>query len=323
MLPATCCTKSCPGLISSPLDGWSRWLVPTVALGAALTFAVFLLLLAQPWFAAAAVFGGLAAFSFLHRKPPGPTLPDEPLVAGPDYSLVGSALGLSREPTSLTTSEGSLLIMNAAYRERFGGTLAPLDLAADDQARQGLQLAKSMAWRDGAGCVTGISTVVGLSPVEVERVGSRSDLLLWRFPDPSPQDPLARAAKGMDGIAGARLASAGIMGAVIDGKGKLLAANRTFRDRAAIPQADFENMTFGELVAVGEDQRMRLVTDGEGAVPLRAVHVPASAEEKEEPGHFCCSRIRKLLPRLAPQASRPCWMSCRSALLWSIATAAS
>ena len=275
-----------PRIDSTPLDGWSRWIVPTVALGAALTLAVFLLLLAQPWFAAAAMFGGLAAFSFLYRKPPAPTLPDEPLVIGPDYSLVGSALGFSREPTSLTTSEGSLLIINAAYRERFGGSAAPLDLAVDEQARQGLLLAKSMAWRDGAGCVAGISTSAGLSPVEVERVGSRSDLLLWRFPDPSPQDPLARAAKGMEGIAGARLASAGIMGAVVDGKGKLLAANRSFRDRALNPHEDPEQVTFGELVEVGEDQRMRLVADGDAAAPLRAVHVPASADGEGGAGTF-------------------------------------
>jgi two-component system cell cycle sensor histidine kinase/response regulator CckA len=89
-------------------------------------------------------------------------------VVGPDYSLVGSALGLSREPTALTTSEGSLLIVNAAYREHFGGTRPPLDLASDDQARQGLQLARSMAWRDGAGCVAGIATAEGISPVEVD-----------------------------------------------------------------------------------------------------------------------------------------------------------
>ena len=38
----------------------------------------------------------------------------------PDFSLLGSALGLSRDPTALTTSEGSVLIVNAAYRDRFG-----------------------------------------------------------------------------------------------------------------------------------------------------------------------------------------------------------
>lgn len=275
-----------PRIDSTPLDGWSRWLVSAVALGAALTLSVFLLLLRQPWFAAAAMFGGLAGFSFLHRKPPAPSLPDGPLVAGPDYSLVGSALGLSREPAALTTSEGALLIINAAYRERFGAACPPLDLAADDEANQGLQLAKSMAWRDGAGCVTGIKTKVGVSPVEVERVGTRSDLLLWRFPDPSPQDPLARAAKSIENVAGTRLAAAGIMAAVIDRKGKVIAANRAFRERALSHHVEGENVTFSELVDVGEDQRMRLAADGEAAAPLRAVHVPADPGGEGGAGTF-------------------------------------
>ena len=80
---------------------------------------------------------------------------------GPDYSLVGSALGLSRDPTALTTSEGSLLIVNAAYRDRFGGIVRRSRSAMDDEARQGLELASTMAWRDGAGCVAGIATERG------------------------------------------------------------------------------------------------------------------------------------------------------------------
>jgi two-component system cell cycle sensor histidine kinase/response regulator CckA len=42
-----------------------------------------------------------------------------------------------------------------------------LALAANDDARQGLELAQSMAWRDGAGCVAGIDTEAGTTPVEV------------------------------------------------------------------------------------------------------------------------------------------------------------
>ena len=90
-------------------------------------------------------------------------------------------MGLSGDPVALTDGEGTLLVVNPAYRERFGST-PPLQLAASDQARDALELAKSMAWRDGAGCVAGVETAAGTSQVEVDRVGTLNDLLLWRFP---------------------------------------------------------------------------------------------------------------------------------------------
>src|SRR5438045_9282422 len=140
-----------PRIGSTRLDGLGRWLVPGVVSGAAVTLAVLLLFIGQAYFAGAVVFGGLAAASIVHRRTMSPQGPAAPLFAGPDYSLVGAALALSREATALTSGEGSLLIVNPAYRERFGGTRVPLDLGNDDQARQGLQLARTMAWRDGAG----------------------------------------------------------------------------------------------------------------------------------------------------------------------------
>src|SRR5207237_10105552 len=98
----------------------------------------------------------------------------------------GWALGVSRDPAALTTSAGALLIVNAAYRERFGGGRPPLALGVDDEARDSLEMARAMASRDGAGCVAGIVTEASSSPVEVEQVGTHGDLLPWRLPDPSP-----------------------------------------------------------------------------------------------------------------------------------------
>src|SRR5689334_20237573 len=102
-----------PPIDSTRLDGWGRWLVPAVVVGAAVTAAFLLLLLGQLWFAAGAIFAGLAGAAYLYlRDPSGASAPVETLVAGPDFSLVGSALSLSREPVALTSSEGSLLIVN-------------------------------------------------------------------------------------------------------------------------------------------------------------------------------------------------------------------
>ena len=275
-----------PRIESTRLEGWERWLVPALIVAATLTFAVILLLLGQPLFAGAALFAGLAGAVFAHLKTPAGAQASETLVVGPDFSLVGSALALSREPTALTSSEGSLLIVNPAYRERFGGSQPPLELGADDQAQQGLQLAKSMAWRDGAGCVAGVVTKAGSSPVEVERVGAQGELLLWRFPDPRPVDALTGAVRNLQGPAGERLGAAGVMAAVVDGKGRLLAANRLFQERALRSDPIKATVHFGELVEIGEDQRMRLITEGQSSAPLRAVHVPVDSDAHGGEGTF-------------------------------------
>src|SRR4051812_26740903 len=264
-----------PRIESTPLDGWGRGLASALIVAAGVSVALLLLVVAQPGFAALAVLIGFAGGVWAYFKPPRAGSVVEPLVVGPDFSLVGSALGLSRDPTALTTSEGSVLIVNAAYRERFAGNRPPLALASDDEARQGLELARTMAWRDGAGCVAGITTSAGSSPVEVERIGAVEELLLWRFPDPSPPDPLTSAVKRLEGVTGERLANAGVMAAVVDAKGKVLAANPPFRERALAAGQDPLKSRFGDLVEIGEGEHMRLINEGEAGHWLRAVHVPA------------------------------------------------
>ncbi|HEX4799678.1 MAG: response regulator [Myxococcales bacterium] len=276
-----------PAIEAGPLDGWGRWLMPALVLGAAVTLALLLAIAGAPLIAWAAVtVAGVAVSAFAYARD-GARKRDTPaLVVGPDYSLIGSALGLSSDPVALTTGEGSLLVVNASYRERFGSARPPLELAANEDARHGLELAQSMAWRDGAGCVAGVATSAGTSPVEVERVGSLGDLLLWRFPEPPGADPLTSAAKRIDGVVGERLAGAGVLAAVVDGNGTVLAANRPFAERAIAPDEKLGTSRFSDLVELGEDGQMRLVAEGEGAQGHRAVHVPLDLNGEEGAGTF-------------------------------------
>jgi two-component system cell cycle sensor histidine kinase/response regulator CckA len=264
-----------PSIDSNRLDGWGRWLAPALTIGAGVTAALLLLLLGQALLAAVAAAAAVAGAAFAHAKAPGAAPASPPLIVGPDYSILGSALGLSLDPTALTTSEGSVLIVNTAYRERFGGNQPPLSLAADDEARQGLELARTMAWRDGAGCVAGIATRAGTTPVEVERVGAHGEHLLWRFPQAPLPDPLTTAVKRVQSVAGERFARARIMAAVVDDNGRVMAANRLFLDRASVPDQTIPGARFTDLVVIGDEDQMRLIADGESAGPLRAVHVPA------------------------------------------------
>ena len=263
-----------PRIDSTPLDGWGPWLVPVLIAAAAFSATLVILFLGYPlvWALPVLVIAAGAAILLLPRA--STQTVTEPLVGGPDYSLVGSALSLSRDAVALTNGEGSLLVVNGAYRERFG-TTPPLALAGDDEARDGLKLAQSMAWRDGAGCVAGIETSAGSSPVEVERVGARNDLLLWHFPQGPLPDPLAVSIRRIEGPIGERLSTAGVASAVVDDKGRILAANRLFAERAVGPDQTLQNARFTDFVEVGEDEQMRLLAEGDSARPVHAVHVPS------------------------------------------------
>jgi len=275
-----------PRIDATPLDGWGRWLIPAIIAAAAVTVAFVLFLLGFRSLAVAVLVAGAIGAGLAMRERHEPAQSIQPISGGgPDFSLMGSALGLSRDPVALTASDGKLLVVNGAYRERFGGT-PPSALAASDQAGEGLRLAQSMAWRDGAGCVAGIETIAGTSPVEVERAGTANDLLLWRFPEPPPPDPLSVAAKRIEGTIGDRLAGAGVLGAVVDAKGTILAANSLFADRAIGSDQQVSRTRFHDLVEIGDDDQMRLLAEGEGAQPVRAVHVPVDPMGDSGAGTF-------------------------------------
>jgi len=273
-----------PHIDSSPLDGWSRWLAPILLVAAALTAAALLLAAGFAIVGGAALIAGAVAAVFMLRRAEVAQQPTLPLTTSPDYSLVGSALGLSRDPVALTDGDGSLLVVNTSWRDRFAGT-PPLEVAADEEAERGLKLAQSMAWRDGAGCVAAIRTKTGTNPVEVERVGGRSDLLLWRFPASSPPDPLSAATRRIDGAAGQRMSASGVLAAVVDANGAVVAANRIFSERALGAGQLLEGSRFADLVEIGEDQRAHLVHDAEGG-PLRAVHIPLDSSVEGGAGTF-------------------------------------
>src|SRR3954452_18097401 len=274
-----------PRIDSTPLDGWSRWLAPALIGAAGITAGVGMLLVGQAAVAAAVVFAATIGAIFSLRNSAPPRIVSGPLIQGPDYSLVGSALGLSRDPVALTNRDGSLLVVNTAYRERFG-TTPPLQVAENEEALQGLKLAQTMAWRAGAGCVAGIETSAGSSPVEVDRAGGQNDLLLWRFPATALPDPLAVSIRRIDGMIGQRLGEAHVAAAVVDERGAILAANALFNDRALGPDHRLQNVRFGDLVEIGEDEQMRFVVEGEAAHPVRAVHVPADHTGKSGAGTF-------------------------------------
>jgi two-component system cell cycle sensor histidine kinase/response regulator CckA len=278
-----------PSIDVTPLDGASRWLVPALVGGAALTGALLAWMLGSSLgaglFAAAGLVGvAVAALAGKRARPLAPEVGC--LNLSPDYSIVGSTLGLSKEPAALTDSEGGLLVANGAYRERFGGASPPLGLGTDEDASHSLQVAMSMARRDGGGCVAGIATASGTTAVEVERVGSSGDLLLWRFPQPAAPDPMIAAAKLLAGPVGDRLSATGLLAALVDGDGMLIAANRSFAGRAVPIDREVDRLRFTDLVEFSDDGTVKLLADGESARPMQAVHIPVDPRQENGAGTF-------------------------------------
>lgn len=262
-----------PTIDSTPLDGWDRWLVPGLLLAAAITAGAIILAAGIPAWWAVLAFALAGVLSLLLWPRSVSEAPSVPLVPGPDYALLGSAFSLSHDPVALTDRDGALLIANATYRETFGSA-APGSLGLDDESQRGLELAHGMARRDGAGCVTGIRTGAGTRPVEVERVGTAQDVLIWHFPGPAAPDGLAMAARRIEGETGNRLAAAGVASAVVDDGGTILAANALFAERSATPRQSVRERRLAELVDVGADHQMRFEAEGESALPVRAIHLP-------------------------------------------------
>jgi two-component system cell cycle sensor histidine kinase/response regulator CckA len=155
----------------------------------------------------------------------------------------------------------------------------------DADSRHGLEVARSMAWRDGAGCAARIQTAKGQAAIEIERVGAHGDLLLWRFPRPAPIDPMTVASKWLSGATGERLGAAGVLAALVDDDGILVSGNRLFRERA-LGDAMLGAERFTTLVDISDDGQVRLVAEGEAAPPMRLVHVPVDPRKGGKSGTF-------------------------------------
>jgi len=260
---------------AEPLYSGTRWLLSALVAAAAVSAALLLWMIGEPRIAGMVVLGGLIFVGILtvlerRTRPVVLTLP----VELPDYAMVGSALALAGDAAALTDGEGQLVMANTLYRERFRGAYPPMTLGSDEDARDLLETARAMAWRDGSGCVANVATATGRVAVEVQRVGAGGNLLMWRFPRAAQPDLLLLAAKRIAGATGERLANAGVLAALIDKEGRLLAANKPFTDRALARGQTGEDLRFTDLVDVRDDGHLRLLAEGENARPLRSVHVP-------------------------------------------------
>jgi two-component system cell cycle sensor histidine kinase/response regulator CckA len=178
-----------------------------------------------------------------------------------DLALLRATLDASAEPTAITDLRGRLLAANEAGA-------AALDGGDFDKAMEA-------ARRDGVATLDHRELAV-----EIRRAGAALDRLIWRFSRRASHDPRADARPLTTGNAGERFAAAGVMTALVDAEGNLLAANRAFAARAF---GDGEGdapagAALVDLLAVADDGRIFFAREGKEGGALRLVQVPFAGD---------------------------------------------
>ena len=270
-----------PLLDSLPEEEGSRWLVPGLTLAAVVSGAVLLFAAGRPLFAAgfiAFVALVLAIAWWIDRSERGEAAATPvshlPLSLGapPDMVIVAAAMSLSEEPAALTDVSGRPVSLNPAWRKRFGET-NPFDLVEKGKPADDLRHARDKALREGEAVARAIGGDGPPLDLEVRRIGDGEPLLLFHVATASKPDLLQVAAKRVAGSTGSRLASAGVLAALVDDRGYLLAANKPFSVRA-VGERPRKRPLFSDLVQTAEDGQLRLASEGEQGPLMRAVHVP-------------------------------------------------
>jgi two-component system cell cycle sensor histidine kinase/response regulator CckA len=270
---------------TEPLDGGLRWLVPGLVAAAAASGALLFYLVGQSLYAGVFLAGFVAmlvAAFVIDRR--GPKAIEVAPMLVPDVELVGAAMGLSADAAALTDEGGAVRSINPAFKARFQTARSPLDVGQGKKAGKLLAGLREAALRDGQ-AEREVAVDGGNATVRVTRAGAHKNLLLWQFAGAGQADPIDMAARRVAGTHGERLAAAGVLAALVDDDGQLMAANRLFADRAlGGSPAPNRPPPFSELVETSTEGLLRLLADGPDAKPLRAVHLPLDLDGESSAG---------------------------------------
>jgi len=187
-----------------------------------------------------------------------------------DLALLRAALD-SAAPSlalALTDAEGAPLCANRLWAEWFGGPSIPKALAP----------AARVARRDRQATIPPIAIAGHQVQGEIRLVGAGETHLLWRLARTGDDDLARDARRLIAGDAGRRMGEAGLMTAIVDSRGHILAANAAFALRAAGADGEGGAIEGSELVAhlmAAPSGQFHFTAEGKAAPPLRIVQVPA------------------------------------------------
>jgi two-component system cell cycle sensor histidine kinase/response regulator CckA len=230
---------------------------------------------------AAAFLAGLVGVGGLLLLVPRRRAAEAPADAAPAIDVALLRAALDGAPASvavaLTDGDGHVICGNRSWTTWFGGE-APGALAAIARA------ARRDREADIPHLVLGGHQVMG----EVALAGADESYLLWRLRRAGEADLDDEAKRLITGEAGRRMGEAGLMAAIVDASGTLLAANPAFALRAAGTDgesAPIEGSAFVDHLTASAGGQFHFTAEGKAAPPLRIVQIP-SAEAPEAPSVF-------------------------------------
>ncbi|HEX8534188.1 MAG TPA: response regulator [Allosphingosinicella sp.] len=258
---------------------WLTALAIIAALGSA---ALLLWAVRDPLFTAAFAaglvgLGAVLAFASSFRSAPASA------EAAPrtDIGLLRAAADSASGAVAITDTDGRLVCANSSYSDWFGGAAAPAELPLEGE-EESLAAAGAEARRDGNSARARLR-IHGLNlALAVERAGLGDTHLVWRFTRSDEVDLLREAQRLIGGQAGKRISEAGLMAALADAEGNLIAANQAFVARATgRPEAAISGTRLVDLIAVTEEGQFHFAGEPRGTAPLRIIQIPVT--EGEDP----------------------------------------
>jgi two-component system cell cycle sensor histidine kinase/response regulator CckA len=229
-------------------------------------------------FAAAFLAGLVAAGGVIAlRRPQAMAAPAAAAAMGADTALLRAALDHAPPGTALaiTDGEGVLVSANSTWSAWFVGAASPAELAQEGD-RPAVAAAIRAAHRDRSAIVPPL-TLAG-QPVRGDVAEIRGGHLLWRLKRGASADLASETKRLIAGEAGRRMGEAGVMTAIVDAAGTILAANGAFIARTAGVDGEprpVEGTPFVEHLAASPSGQFHFATEAKAAPPLRIIQIPA------------------------------------------------
>ena len=263
VLPPPAIAAAALGLVASAALTW--WILGGGAIGHA--FAALLLTLA------------LAAAPLVARARPAA---DTPVT---DVALLNAAFLDGIDATTIIDRRGKPVCVSTSYRTAFGGPAAPRDLPFDGDGSVRLSEGVRRAWRGGAAEVADLRHGDAIFTALLRRAGQREDHVVLRFRRAGLPGRRDAARLIVEGGGGSRFGAAGVMMALVESDGALIAANALFRRRAlGDDAADAAGRPFAPLLRTDPDGAVRLARDEGAIAPLRVIHISLGEGEGGDGG---------------------------------------
>jgi two-component system cell cycle sensor histidine kinase/response regulator CckA len=192
-----------------------------------------------------------------------------------DWSVAHALAQASGDAVAVTDRGGRLVCANDRYARLFAGFPSPPSLPLEADGADRLAAAGRAAWRDGSGECSGLVGEGRRLGAYVTRAGGDGDCLVWRFVEGEGETAPDRLAGLIAGAMGVRAGEAGIMAAVIDPAGHVIAANPVLRARATgNVDADLAGDDLAQYLIGDADRLVRFVAEGAAATPMRLLQLP-------------------------------------------------